>query len=162
MLKLSGLDADSITLEHRDEFADMAEQLDLDPREAEDLVEEYLGAISRLCGCVRCGGRWRRRSSPVSAGAHQFRPISALAPARSTRLVTPREQLPPEAERRRFPAFAEQPRRRDAADHHGQIFDGQPFARSADQNEQPATRVTLRRFFTCPAIPSPSEQYRSV
>ena len=47
MLQLSKLDAASITLEHRDTLGDMAEKLGLEPADAEDMVEAYLGAMSR-------------------------------------------------------------------------------------------------------------------
>ncbi len=157
MLKLSGLDAASITLEHRDGFADMAEQLDLDPREAEDLVEEYLGAMSSSAAASA-----RRlpelRSSPVAL-APTITAFSAMSPARSTRLVTPREQLSPEAERRRFPAFANSLGAEMLLITTGRFLMGS-HSPEAPQNELPATRVTLRRFYLS-RHPITSEQYQA-
>ena len=46
MLKLSGLDEESMTDERRDTFIDMAENLGLDPGEAEDIVDDYLEGIT--------------------------------------------------------------------------------------------------------------------
>ena len=45
MLKLSGLDEESMSDERRDTFIDMAENLGLDPGEAEDIVDDYLESI---------------------------------------------------------------------------------------------------------------------
>src|SRR5207245_1229246 len=42
LLRLSNLDSFSISDDHRDTFIDMAENLGLDPGEAEDLVDLYL------------------------------------------------------------------------------------------------------------------------
>src|SRR4029077_4801122 len=42
MLRLSNLDGMSMSDDHRDTFIDMAENLGLDPGEAEDIVDVYL------------------------------------------------------------------------------------------------------------------------
>jgi formylglycine-generating enzyme required for sulfatase activity len=42
MLRLSGLDTDSMTDDQRDAFINMAENLGIEPEEAENLVDEYL------------------------------------------------------------------------------------------------------------------------
>lgn len=46
MLRLSGLDAESMSDDRRDTFIDMAENLGLDPGEAEDMVDAYLEAVA--------------------------------------------------------------------------------------------------------------------
>ncbi len=42
MLRLSGLNSDDMTDDQRDAFVNMAENLDIDPGDAEDLIDEYL------------------------------------------------------------------------------------------------------------------------
>ncbi len=46
MLQLSGLDDESMSDERRDTFIDMAENMGLDPGDAEDIVDEYLEAVA--------------------------------------------------------------------------------------------------------------------
>src|SRR5581483_5035282 len=48
MLRLSGLDTDSMTDDQRDAFINMAENLGLDAGDAEDMVDEYLEQIDVL------------------------------------------------------------------------------------------------------------------
>ena len=45
MLRLSGLDADDMTDDQRDAFVNMAENLGIEPGDAEDLVDLYLEEI---------------------------------------------------------------------------------------------------------------------
>ena len=45
MLRLSGLDGDDMTDDQRDAFVNMAENLGIEPGEAEDLVDLYLEEI---------------------------------------------------------------------------------------------------------------------
>ena len=45
MLRLSGLDSDDMTDDQRDAFVNMAENLGIDPGDAEDLVDLYLEEI---------------------------------------------------------------------------------------------------------------------
>ncbi len=46
MLKLSGLNEESMSDDRRDTFIDMAENMGLDPGEAEDMVDAYLEAVN--------------------------------------------------------------------------------------------------------------------
>ena len=46
MLQLSGLDEESMSDDRRDTFIDMAENMGLDPGDAEDIVDEYLEAVA--------------------------------------------------------------------------------------------------------------------
>ena len=47
MLRLSGLDGDDMTDDQRDAFVNMAENLGIEPGEAEDLVDLYLEEIEK-------------------------------------------------------------------------------------------------------------------
>ena len=47
MLRLSGLDSEGMTDDQRDAFINMAENLGIDPGEAEDMVDDYLEEIER-------------------------------------------------------------------------------------------------------------------
>ena len=47
MLRLSGLDSDGMTDDQRDAFVNMAENLGLEPGEAEDMVDLYLEEIEQ-------------------------------------------------------------------------------------------------------------------
>ena len=47
MLRLSGLDSDGMTDDQRDAFVNMAENLGIEPGDAEDLVDLYLEEIER-------------------------------------------------------------------------------------------------------------------
>ena len=78
MLKLSGLDDDSMSDERRDTFIDMAENLGLDPGEAEDMVDDYLEAVGNgtLAATVAA-------TSPLAAGRTPIIPASATARART-------------------------------------------------------------------------------
>ena len=143
MLKLSGLDAESITLEHRDAFEDMAEQLGLDLRQAEDMVEEYLGTMSRD---LAASNRLSSALASSRLAAPKISAFSAMSPARSTRLVTPREQLSPESERSRFPSFHNSIDAEMLLIPTGRFLMGS-HSPEAPINEQPTTRVTLRRFY---------------
>ena len=85
MLKLSGLDDDSMTDERRDTFIDMAENLGLDPGEAEDMVDDYLEAVGNgtLAATVAA-------TSPLAANRTPIIPASATA-----RVKTPVVARPP-------------------------------------------------------------------
>ena len=54
MLRLSGLDSDGMTDEQRDAFINMAENLGIEPGEAEDLVDLYLGGSRRTNRVASC------------------------------------------------------------------------------------------------------------
>ena len=45
MLRLSGLDSDAMTDDQRDAFINMAENLGIEPGDAEDMVDVYLEEV---------------------------------------------------------------------------------------------------------------------
>ena len=57
MLRLSGLDTDSMTDDQRDAFINMAENLGIDPGEAEDMVDLYLEEIEEKAGASAARNR---------------------------------------------------------------------------------------------------------
>ena len=140
MLKLSRLDAQTMSLEHRDDFVDVAADLGLDYRQAEALIDEYLGAVSQPSAV--------RASPPAPAIATgPAIPVAGPGPAvRSTRLITPRGQLSSSAERRRFPDFQNSVGAQMLLIPTGRFLMGS-HSPEARVDEQPATRVTLRRYY---------------
>ncbi len=82
MLRLSGLDEESMTDERRDTFIDMAENMGLDPGEAEDIVDEYLEAIAD--GTLQATVA---PSSPMAADRVVSSPPKPKAPARPAGMV---------------------------------------------------------------------------
>lgn len=142
LLRLSNLDSAAMTDDQRDTFIDMAENLGLDPGEAEDLVDLYLEEADE------------KSLAPVSAVKIEM-PKSALRPkpTASAQLAEkkatehgPKIDINVEAERSRYSNFensigcqlffipsAEFGMGCDAAD--------------AAPNERPPTRVTLSRYY---------------
>jgi formylglycine-generating enzyme required for sulfatase activity len=141
MLRLSGLDGDTMSDDRRDTFIDMAENLGLDPGEAEDMVDEYLESIADGTATINIPPS----AAPPTAG-NGARPKPAAPPQRTTPLVKPVEILSPEEEQRRYPAFVTslgaQMRLIPAA-----TFMMGSSAPDAAVNEQPPTRVTLSRYY---------------
>jgi formylglycine-generating enzyme required for sulfatase activity len=159
MLRLSGLDEDSMSDERRDTFIDMAENLGLNGGDAEDMVDEYLEAIADGTASVNL---------PPSAGPAVTTPRAPAPPAgmprakvspgrvqmapppgapRTTVLAPPAEILSREQEMQRYdPAFtcgigAQMLFIPSAS------FTMGSAAADAPVNEQPPTRVTLSRFY---------------
>ncbi len=73
MLRLSGLDADDMTDDQRDAFINVAENLGLEPGDAEDLVDQYLEEIEQQSGSSASSGRVQSKEAPRAAAV-------ALAP----------------------------------------------------------------------------------
>ena len=157
MLRLSGLDEDSMSDDRRDTFIDMAENLGLAASDAEDMVDEYLEAIADGTAAVNL---------PPSAAPPVVTPRAPILPANGVRAKTavarppaaapaggprPTPSLPPaetlsrEEEQRRFPTFTStigaQMLLIPAA-----AFTMGSAAATAAVNEQPPTRVSLSRY----------------
>jgi formylglycine-generating enzyme required for sulfatase activity len=158
MLRLSGLDEDSMSDERRDTFIDMAENLGLNGGDAEDMVDEYLEAIADGTARVNlppsAGGpvsTTRLPAPPVNtprAKVNYVRtPAAAPAnPPRSAAVIQPVEVLSREEELRRYPAFVS-PAGPEMLFVPGATFTMGNPAPGAPVNEQPATRVTLSRYY---------------
>ena len=147
MLQLSGLDSESMSDERRDTFIDMAENMGLDPGEAEDLVDDYLEAIESGTLQVKPrGGTADSPPVPLPAGKPITTkvPAAAVKPPQTPRVpaVTPN----PQEERKQFQDFVTslgtEMRFIPSA-----VFTLGSAAPGAPINEQPATRVTLSRFY---------------
>ena len=165
MLRLSGLDADSMSDDRRDTFIDMAENLGLDPGEAEDLVDEYLEAVAD--GTLEANVA---ASSPMAADRVVVSPPKGKIPARTPVVAKPGPAvfngakpppivaakitdslpLPKEigtvAENSRFPDF-ENSLGTKMLFLPSATFTMGNGAPGAPANEQPTMRVTLGRFY---------------
>ena len=165
MLHLSGLDTDSMSDDRRDTFIDMAENLGLDPGEAEDMVDEYLEAVAD--GTLEANVA---KSSPMAADRVVSSPPKGKIPARTPVVLKPGPPvvsankpasivaakitdslpLPKEigsvAENSRFPDF-ENTLGTKMLFLPSATFTMGSNAPGAPANEQPAMRVTLGRFY---------------
>jgi formylglycine-generating enzyme required for sulfatase activity len=140
MLRLSGLDSETMTDDQRDAFINVAENLGMDPGEAEDMVDAYLEEIDQhqiaeitatQAKPIVVGG-----NSKVAEGAEPA--LAAESPAASS--------LPPHEERRRFPNFTNSIGGQMLFVHSGEFSMGSR-APDAPPNEKPVLRVTLSRFY---------------
>ncbi len=167
MLRLSGLDEESMSDDRRDTFIDMAENLGLDPGEAEDMVDHYLEAVTNgtLEPTVSATSPLAGNRPPVtpSLGANKAKTAVAtrtpvIVPASrnggaqvTTKLpaaepVPPPRLLTPEQEKAQFPDFVSTlgsqmlfiP---------STTFNMGSASPDAPGNEQPPTRVSLNRYF---------------
>ena len=102
MLRLSGLDGDAMTDDQRDAFINMAENLGIEPDEAEDMVDLYLEEIE-------AGASPGRRQSRAPDRSQRSRRQSPAA----TRPVADARQpcIDPDAERARYANFVNHDRR---------------------------------------------------
>jgi formylglycine-generating enzyme required for sulfatase activity len=158
MLRLSGLDQDSMSDDRRDTFIDMAENLGLNGGDAEDMVDEYLEAIADGSASVNLPPSSAaavvtpRAPAPLATAARTKATAgrTALVPPgnapRTTPLLQPVETLSREEELARYPAFASTIGAQmlfipSAAFTMGSAAPGAPV------NEQPPTRVTLSRYY---------------
>jgi len=134
MLRLSGLDNDGMTDDQRDAFVNMAENLGIDPGDAEDLVDLYLEEIEK-----------KAVSAPV-------KPIVKATPAPAS--TTPAAARAPAAEVPNEVSATELPERNFANGIGAEmitvpagVFRMGSEASDAPPNERPITQVTLSRFF---------------
>ncbi len=167
MLRLSGLDEESMSDDRRDTFIDMAENLGLDPGEAEDMVDDYLEAVTNgtLEPTVSATSPLAGNRPPVtpSLGANKAKTaVAARSPALAsasrgngakvtTKLPAaepspPPRLLTPEQEQAQFPDFV------STLGNPMLFIPSTTFtmgSASADApgNEQPPTRVSLSRYF---------------
>ncbi len=167
MLQLSALDEESMSDDRRDTFIDMAENMGLDPGDAEDIVDEYLEAVAdgtlvpvvaassplaanRVTTNVPPRPPAPRAQPPAPAGRPVVRSSGAPAPAARQTPVTPLvpeiEKLSSQEEQRRFVDYA------SSVGSQMLFVPSVSFnlgsnAANAAANEQPTNRVTLSRFY---------------
>lgn len=139
MLRLSALDGDSMTDDQRDAFINMAENLGLDPGDAEDLVDLYLEEANKMSN--------PDMPEPVAPVAKQKEPITTSAPPLSPDSVAenPQIQINETAERAQFINFQNSVGGQMLFVPSGEFSMGSD-AVDAAPNERPITRITLSRF----------------
>ncbi len=141
MLQLSGLDNDAMTDDQRDAFINMAENLGIDPGDAEDMVDLYLEEIE--------GKAAPAASTPVAV-------VSPKAPMSSANGVPPAsaDAVPPiatpkvdsTAERAKYPNFVSAIGTEMMLVPSG-VFRMGSDANDAAPNERPITQVTLGCYY---------------
>ena len=143
MLRLSGLDSDSMTDDQRDAFINMAENLGIDVDEAEDMVDAFLDSTEEAAN----------GPGPVVTGALPLVEVVSGTAASAARqeVAEPPEPVDPgilhEAEERaQFINFQNSLGGDMLFVPSGQFVMGSEASEAAP-NEKPLTRVTLSRFY---------------
>jgi formylglycine-generating enzyme required for sulfatase activity len=142
MLRLSGLDSDGMADDTRDAFVNMAENLGIEPGEAEDLVDLYLDEADKMSDP---GALPPPRATVVLPAA---KPVAAAGPgATPSTTATPAPEAPvPETDRTHFANFVNSIECQMFFIPSGEFSMGSE-AVDAGPNERPITRVTLSRFY---------------
>lgn len=137
MLRLSGLGSEDLTDDQRDAFINVAENLGLEPGDAEDLVDDYLEEVDST-------------SLPEPVAKPVPKPVVVAAPkiiaASPVVEVAPVVAINVQAERLRFPAFKSTIGAEMLLVPSGSFRMGSNRP-DAQPNEQPVTPVTLTRFY---------------
>ena len=132
MLRLSGLDADAMTDDQRDAFINMAENLGIEPGEAEDMVDLYLEEVEE-------------KAAPAPPPVRKVAPAAPKADG-AERPEAPKITIDVNAERARF---------RNFENSLGDLMIFIPSveytmgneAPDAAPNERPLTKVMVSRFY---------------
>jgi formylglycine-generating enzyme required for sulfatase activity len=141
MLRLSGLDSDTITDDQRDAFVNMAENLGIDLSEAEDLVDDYLKEADKLAN-PDAGPE-----PPPRAEVAQAAPTPAVpAPAAESPAALEVNSASETQERAQFINFQNSLGGQMLFVPSGEFVMGSEAAEAAP-NERPVTRMTLSRFY---------------
>jgi formylglycine-generating enzyme required for sulfatase activity len=135
MLRLSGLDAGAMTDDQRDAFINMAENLGLDPGDAEDMVDLYLEEIEAKAVTPS--------AAPKTVTA--IGPKVAVAPANAV-AVAPAPIIDPVADRAKYPNFVSEIGAEMQLVPSG-IFEMGSEAPDAAPNERPVAQVTVSHFY---------------
>lgn len=133
MLRLSGLDSDGLTDDQRDAFINVAENLGLDPGDAEDLVDLYLEEIDGI-------------SAPATAPEPAAMVAGKVAAPSAAPEAAPSVVVDVAAERARFQRFTSSIGTEMLFVPSGNFQMGSE-ADEAAPNECPVTPVTLSRFY---------------
>jgi formylglycine-generating enzyme required for sulfatase activity len=138
MLRLSSLDSDGMTDDQRDAFVNMAENLGIEPGDAEDMVDLYLEEIEG------------QTATPPPKPVAKVIPKAAGPPAQTTAAAvsSPIADAPRDlaAEQARYPNFASSVGAEMLLVPSG-VFKMGSDAIDAAPNERPITQVTLTRFY---------------
>jgi len=130
MLRLSGLDSDGMADETRDAFVNMAENLGIEPGDAEDLVDEYLDEADKM-------------SDPDALPPPR---MAAVAPAADAGSEVEAPEALPETESNRFANYANSVDCQMIFVPTGEFLMGSEAADAAP-NERPLSKVTLSKFY---------------
>ncbi|HYY13750.1 MAG TPA: formylglycine-generating enzyme family protein [Chthoniobacterales bacterium] len=136
MLRLSGLDSLSMSDDQRDTFIDMAENLGLDPGEAEDLVDLYLEEADEK-------SQPSPRPQPIRIEPKATEPKDITIPHVSTK---PAIEINPAVERKRYPNFKNSLGMEMLLVPSGEFVMGSDSF-DASPHERPLARVTISRFY---------------
>lgn len=156
MLRLSGLDSDAMTDDQRDAFINMAENLGLDPGDAEDMVDDYLDEMDGGVAAPAPTPAPSSVSPPASYHPAATGPtkVSTNRVGGAARVSLPNgtagagttvEELSPAEERLRFPKFTSSLGNEMLLIPSGTFIMGSD-APGAPANEAPPTRVSLTRY----------------
>ena len=141
MLRLSGLDSDSMTDDQRDAFINMAENLGIDLGDAEDMVDAFLDEADKAADPL---------GAPPTPARVEVVPIAPIAPAPVPVAETPSPadaSAPNEAEERaHFINFQNSLGGHMLFVPSGQFVMGSEAA-EATPIEKPLTKVTLSRYY---------------
>ncbi len=143
LLRLSGLDGESMTDDQRDAFINVAENSGIDAGEAEDMVDEYLEEIEQKELATSAAPK------PIILNGKTKNEEQAPAPALPA--------MSPEEERRRFTSFTNSMGAQMLLIPSGEFLMGSS-APDAPPNETPQFRVMVTRFFMS-RFPVTNEQY---
>ncbi len=134
MLRLSGLGSDEMTDDQRDAFINVAENLGLEPADAEDLVDEYLEEAEA------------QLAPPPPKPTPK--PVAAATPPAVVKSApeAPKVAIDVDAERARFPLFTSTIGSEMLLVPSGSFRMGSDLP-DAPPNEQPVTPVTLSCFY---------------
>lgn len=135
MLRLSNLDSDGMTDDQRDAFVNMAENLGIEPGDAEDLVDLYLEEIEAKTAPPP--------PKPVAKVIPQAAPAQTAAPVPPTEVVRPFELA---NEKAQYPNFANTIGAEMLLVPSG-AFEMGSIDADAAPNERPITPVTLTRYY---------------
>lgn len=149
MLRLSGLDSESMTDDQRDAFINVAENLGLDPGLAEDMVDEYLEEDQVHPAGENAQGKGSTAAAALNGHAPKSGPDASEMPMNIA--------LPADEERRRFTNFTNSVGGQMLLIPSGEFLMGSN-APDAAPNETPQCRVTLTRFYLS-RFPVTNEQF---
>ena len=141
MLRLSGLDSDTITDDQRDAFVNMAENLGIDLSEAEDLVDDYLAEADKLAN-PDAGPE----PPPRVEVAQTAQTATTAAPAVESPAALEVNNASETQERAQFINFQNSIGGQMLFVPSGEFVMGSEAAEAAP-NEKPVTRMTLSRFY---------------
>ena len=138
MLRLTALDSDGMSDDTRDAFVNMAENLGIEPSDAEDMLDDYLDEADGLGSAPVVSAPQPRPTQPTIATP------AAVAVAESA----PREEktFDTAAERAQFRPFAHSLGGPMLLIPSGEFLMGSEAA-DAPPNEKPLTKITLNRFY---------------